>query len=74
MDQAATMNLLANMGILNLATSRWHGQEWQSRCKLAMPELAIHFGYHQATSPKQQTGPSRQIALATHPQFPAGCW
>ena len=53
------------MGIPNLANRRWGGQEWQSRCKLAMPNLAIHLGYHwPAGSPR--------IAAPAHPGFIAG--
>jgi hypothetical protein len=41
------------MGIPNLANRRSRGQERQSRCKLAMPNLAIHLGYHRPGGPQQ---------------------
>jgi hypothetical protein len=58
------------MGIPNLAHRRRHGQEWQSRCKLAMPKLAIYVGHHRAVSMRQPSGRSRRIAVAAHPGFP----
>ena len=61
------------MGIPNLAHRRRHGQEWQSRCKLAMSKLAIYVGYHWPVSMWQPTGRSRRIAVAAHPGFPVGC-
>ena len=47
------------MGIPNLAIRGRDGQERQSRCMLAMPNLAIHLGYHQLAGPRQQVGGSR---------------
>ena len=35
----------AKMGIPNLTIRKRRGQEWQSRCKLAMLKLAIYVGY-----------------------------
>src|SRR3954453_15060181 len=60
----------ARMGIPNLAHRRRHGQEWQRRCKLAMPKLAIYVGHHWAVSMRQPSGRSRRIAVAAHPEFP----
>jgi len=37
------------MGIPNLADPNQGGQDGQSRCNLAMPELAIYFGYGRST-------------------------
>ena len=64
----------AKMGIPNLAHRRRHGQEGQSRCKLAMPKLAIYVGHHRPVSMRQPSGRSRRIAVAAHPGFPVGCW
>ena len=41
------------MGIPNLANRRSRGQERQSRCKLAMPNLGIHLGYHRPAGTRQ---------------------
>ena len=72
--RATFMEKEAKMGIPNLAHRRRHGQEGQSRCKLAMPKLAIYVGYHRPVSMRQPSGRSRRIAVAAHPGFPVGCW
>ena len=64
----------ARMGIPNRAHRRRHGQESQSRCKLAMPFLAIYVGYHRPVSMRQPSGRARRIAVAADPGFPIGCW
>jgi hypothetical protein len=51
------------MGIPNLANRRSRGQERQSRCKLAMPNLAIHLGYHSAC---RHATAGRHIATPVH--------
>ena len=63
----------ARMGIPNRAYRRRHGQEGQSRCKLAMPKLAIYVGCHRPVSMRQPSGRSRRIVVAAHPRFPVGC-
>ena len=60
------------MGIPNLAHRRRHGQEWQSRCKLATSKLAIYVGYHEPVGMRQTTGRSRRIAVAAHTGFSRG--
>src|SRR4051812_15534465 len=72
-DAATFMEEEAKMGIPNLAHPRRHGQEWQSRCKLAMSKLATHFGCHRPASMRQPTERSRRITVAAHPRFPVGC-
>ena len=54
----------AKMGIPNLANRRRGGQEWQSRSMLAMPNLAIHPGYHRPAGTRQ---PGRHIAASPCP-------
>ena len=54
--RATFMESEARMGIPNLAHRRRHGQEGQRRCKLAMPKLAIYFGYQQPVSMRQPSG------------------
>jgi hypothetical protein len=55
-ERAIFMEEEAKMGIPNLAHRRRHGQEGQRRCKLAMPKLAISFGYQQPVSMRQPSG------------------
>ena len=62
----------AKMGIPNLAHRRRHGQESQSRCKLATSKLAIYVGYHEPVGMRQTTGRSRRIAVAAHTGFSRG--
>jgi hypothetical protein len=71
--RATFMKEEAKIGIPNLAHRRRHGQEWQSRCKLAMSKLAVYFGYHRPVSMGQPSGRSRRIVVAAHPGFPVGC-
>src|SRR3954466_12789052 len=62
----------AKIGIPNRAHRRRHGQEGQSRCKLAMPKLAIYFGYHRPVGMRRPTGRSRRGAGAAHPGLSVG--
>src|ERR671910_1066677 len=65
--RAELMAERAKMGIPNRAHRRRHGQEGQSRCKLAMSKLAIHVGYHWPVGMGRPTGRSRRGAGAAHP-------
>jgi hypothetical protein len=72
-DAATFMEEEAKMGIPNRAHRRRHGQEGQSRCKLAMPKSAIYVGYHEPVSMRQTTGRSRRSAGTAHLGFPVAC-
>jgi hypothetical protein len=52
------------MGIPNLANRRSRSQERQSRCKLAMPNLAIHLGYHRPAGTRQPVGTLPPLPIA----------
>jgi hypothetical protein len=67
--RATFMGEEAKMDIPNLAHRRRHGQEGQSRCKLAMPKLAIYVGCHRPV--RQHEATEREIA-ADRRRYPSG--
>jgi hypothetical protein len=56
------------MGIPNLANRRSRGQERQSRCILAMPNLAIHLGYHRLAGTRQPAASAHSGVDRRRPQ------
>ena len=60
----------ARMGIPNRAHRRRHGQEGQSRCKLAMPKLAIHVGHHRPVGWGGRPGDHGRVPALPIPGFP----